>query len=178
MAFKGLKKALGVLRKNKLKKIVEKGHLSGRSKNNRLSYAPRNYKNILFERKEVEILTDQSKIGAEINTFTLLSKPKTVSVINSHVEKDLRSKGLGTKLFEELVKKSRGKSIVGDVQSSRQAKIRTKFKTRKEILETYSTGTQKTNVPKSGFKKQKNKTTGKVKFIRKGGKIIPIRSKS
>lgn len=171
MSFKGLKKVLGAMRKHNLKKTVRRSFYS----NPKRGIAGRNMLDVLIDRKNPQPL--EYKRVAGIATSQDITDPMFRNISETAVDDTMRGKGLGKILFDSVVKRSKGKFVTGDVQSARQAKIRQKYKTSKEMIETNDIGMQSLKVPKKGFKKHKNMTTGKVKFIRKNGRIIPIRSK-
>lgn len=122
------------------------------------------------------------------------SNSKLKKIMNVEVKPLFRNKGGGVKLANIAISKMKGKKVVGEIISPQQVQIRSKFqgtkffegdsgrkfplsKSKALKFSKFTNVEAVTKVPKKGFKRHKNKTTGKIRFIRRGGRIIPIRSK-
>jgi predicted GNAT family acetyltransferase len=123
--------------------------------------------------KSVDINLIHKRSGRVIGHIETRATGKGVKEVDlTEVREKYKGKGIGTELFEKLSKRMRGKKLKGDLLHHHQKRIREKFsgtKIKHSIAET--------DIPKEGFKKSKNRSTGKVKFIRKNGRVIPVRVK-
>lgn len=164
MAFKGLKKVLGVMKKMKLKQH-------------------RQYTKDLLGDKLIDI-SMKNKKGKEVGGVYFNDFPDHRFVGSIDVKKFARNEGLGRKILEKVIQGRRTVTegaIVSDEGMALRRKFNTNFRYKTEVTsEAFSEKGKKIinkNTGKATYKKSSKPSRKVVRFIRHRGRIIPIHSK-
>jgi hypothetical protein len=96
-------------------------------------------------------------------------------VMEVYVDDEFRRKGLSTSLLHKFIKNSDRSTVTGSVISKGQINVRKQFDGTKVVHEGDKSSFVYT--PNTSTKKHINKTTGKVRFVRIRGRIVPIKAK-